>query len=90
MNEMTERAARAIFKGKWQDGFGSDGLDPDELSFNGTPNWKQYEEDARLAIESLRIPTDAMLQEGIARLDRALDKSEAGCVYLAMIDKALK
>lgn len=86
MSEMTERVARAIFKGKWTDGFGSDGLDPDELSFNGTPSWKQYEEDARLAIEAMYQPTDSMDEVGAVHSDC----NSATRTWQAMIKEALK
>jgi hypothetical protein len=48
MSVSIELVARAIFEAKW-----GPELDADELSSRGTPNWKQYEDDAIAAIKAM-------------------------------------
>lgn len=92
MTEMIERIARALCR--------DDGLDPDsdwtagKAAYRDLPQemkamWSCYEPKARLAIEAMREPTDAMEQAFL----RACDLSGA-CLwktaYRTLIDAALE
>jgi hypothetical protein len=90
MNEMIERVARAICK--------SHGLHPDADAFkHGAlrhyPIWQTYEEDARAAVEALRVPTQAMLEAGQEALPDPVNyNGPVDCIepWDAMINEILK
>lgn len=83
---MVERVARALCSFL--------GLDPDEIIPGGVPCWTWHTEQARAAIEAMREPTAAMVEDGDCH-NRA-EGSTIECfenvrtIYRAMIDAALK
>jgi hypothetical protein len=85
MSEMVERVAKAL---SIVDGNHPDACSNDEEEI---PAWKLYVKDARAAIEAMREPTEAMLNEAVGALDsHNVGSHEANIVWQAMIDEALK
>ena len=78
MSEMIERVARAMCQ--------SDGDDPERY-------WRDYEVNARAAIEAMREPTEAMIAAGHLNDPLGCDVADAAAVYPAvwegMINAAL-
>lgn len=92
MSEIVERVARALCdEDLWQCG-GSDGtrLNP------AMPNWHHYRKQARLTIEAMREPTEAMCEAGATyyhdnyQTGHAKEQTAAPDIWRAMIDEALK
>lgn len=85
MSEMVDRVARALFQ-----------RDVDEDICDGT--WEEspalhekFFADARAAIAAMREPASAMQDEAVGVLDsHDVGSHEAGIVWRAMIDEALK
>ena len=74
MNKLIECVARAICR--------EHGYDPDAV-FEGRPNWHAWERFARVAIDAMKSPTDAMLAAGSDAFKSPWD------VWAAMIHAAL-
>jgi hypothetical protein len=93
MNEMIERAAKAIFKSRYgepeHDAFWPDRLD--EI-VNGPPfDAEGYRSMARAAIEAMREPTEAMIEKGVwsrSENGRYGPRDIAITIFQAMVDEA--
>lgn len=58
--KVLERVARALCE--------EDGKQPD-CPFRGEPYWRTYEDDARVAIEAMREPTEGMADAGATKVE---------------------
>lgn len=94
MTDLVERVARALCQNA---GFLPDAVSNDE---DETPHWTLYASDARVAIEAMREPTEAMVAAGSGvtwwdgkddeEWEENVSTDTAKRIYQAMIDEALK
>jgi len=79
MSEMVERVARAMFEDDQFD------YEPKMPTWEETGVREEYRRKARIAIEAMREPTEAMIDRGLAWPNSFVKTG----VWLAMIDAAL-
>jgi hypothetical protein len=91
MSEMIERGARALATKHYVNRFGRPEDDAIVVG-NVDANWHIFSEDSRTVIDAMREPTEAMINNPLARCyntGQFADK-EVRRIYSSMIDEALK
>lgn len=87
MSEMIERVARALASHHWY----MSGNDPEKEGAVIDRRWRNFEPQARAAIEAMRDPPQAMLDAGIGDAGWGdCEESEINYRWNAMINAALK
>lgn len=86
MSEMIERVARALASHHWY----MSGNDPEKEGAVIDRRWRNFEPQARAAIEAMCEPTEAMLASGSRSIFHSDKDWESNACWRAMIDAALK
>lgn len=93
MSDMAERVARAIWEQRRADiAKLYPNLVLDEWGDGSVPRLNGVFEEARVAIEAMREPTDAMCvaAEDLSRVDAGQQGVDQAAIWRAMIDEALR